>query len=99
MAATQFVKDAIAHDPIVLFTKSDCGYCEMVKEIFDNMKVTYKVIELDNREDMDDIQDALEGITGARSVPRVFVDGVFIGGGSDVRKMSQSGKLQELLQK
>jgi hypothetical protein len=32
------------------------------------MKVTYKVIELDNREDMDDIQDALEGITGARSV-------------------------------
>jgi glutaredoxin 3 len=32
-------------------------------------------------------------------VPRVFVDGVFIGGGSDVRKMSQSGKLQELLQK
>jgi glutaredoxin 3 len=33
MAATQFVKDAIAHDPIVLFTKSDCGYCEMVKEV------------------------------------------------------------------
>lgn len=33
MAATQFVKDAIAHDPIVLFTKSDCGYCDMVKEV------------------------------------------------------------------
>lgn len=37
-------------------------------QIFDKMKATYKFIELDNREDMDDIQDALEGITGARSV-------------------------------
>lgn len=33
MAAKQFVKDAIAHDHIVLFTKSDCGYCDMVKEV------------------------------------------------------------------
>jgi len=32
-------------------------------------------------------------------VPRVFVNGVFIGGGSDVRKMSQNGKLEELLKK
>lgn len=33
MAATQFVKDAIAHDPIVIFSKSDCGYCQMAKEV------------------------------------------------------------------
>ena len=32
---------------------------------------------------MDDIQDALAEITGARSVPRVFVGGAFIGGGDD----------------
>lgn len=36
MAATQFVKDTIAHDPIVLFTKSDCGYCQMAKEVCKN---------------------------------------------------------------
>lgn len=35
---------------------------------FDKLKATYKSIDLDKREDMDDIQDALEGITGARSV-------------------------------
>lgn len=33
MAATQFVKDAIVHDPIVIFSKSDCGYCQMAKEV------------------------------------------------------------------
>jgi len=95
--ATQFVKDAIAHDNIVLFTKSDCGYCQMAKECFDELKATYKCIELNNRADMDEIQDALEGLTGARSVPRVFVNGKFIGGGSEVRKMSKNGSLKELV--
>lgn len=33
MAATQFVKDAITHDSIVIFSKSDCGYCQMAKEV------------------------------------------------------------------
>lgn len=33
MSATQFVKDAIAHDPIVIFSKSDCGYCQMAREV------------------------------------------------------------------
>jgi glutaredoxin 3 len=32
------------------------------------LKASYKSIDLDKRPDMDDIQDALEGITGARSV-------------------------------
>lgn len=33
MAATQFVKDAIAHDQIVIFSKSSCGFCQMAKEV------------------------------------------------------------------
>lgn len=33
MSASQFVKDAIAHDPIVIFAKSDCGYCQMAREV------------------------------------------------------------------
>lgn len=33
--------------------------------------------------DMSTIQDALLEITGARSVPRVFINGVFYGGGDE----------------
>lgn len=36
MAATQFVKDTIVHDSIVIFSKSDCGYCQMAKEVITN---------------------------------------------------------------
>lgn len=33
--------------------------------------------------DMSDVQDCLAAMTGARSVPRVFVGGKFFGGGDD----------------
>lgn len=33
MAAAKFIKEAIANDPIVIFSKSDCGYCQMTKEV------------------------------------------------------------------
>lgn len=91
----------------------------MIYQCFNKLKVTYKCIELDNRKDAEDIQDALEKLTGARSVilwpsliyfkfyfmiylfiiqvPRVFINGEFIGGGTEVKKMFQNGKLKELL--
>jgi glutaredoxin 3 len=44
-----------------------------------------------------DVQDALGELTGARSVPRVFVGGKFIGGGDDTAAKAASGELQQLL--
>jgi glutaredoxin 3 len=44
-----------------------------------------------------DIQDALLEITGGRSVPRVFVDGKFIGGGDDTAAKAANGELKTLL--
>ena len=54
-------------------------------------------IELEDRPDCQEIQDILGSMTGARSVPRVFVDGNFIGGGSDVEKMYKDGSLAKML--
>ena len=45
------------------------------------------------------IQDYLGELTGGRSVPRVFVDGKFIGGADDVAGLDASGQLEALLQK
>ena len=38
-----------------------------------------KVMELDQSEEGSDIQDIMKGITGGRSVPRVFVGGAPVG--------------------
>ena len=43
------------------------------------------------------IQDYLQSITGARSVPRVFINKKCIGGGSDVKGLADQGKLVPLL--
>jgi glutaredoxin 3 len=61
--------------------------------VFDSLKKTYTAIELDDREDARDIQDILGEMTGARTVPRVFVNGVCLGGGTDVKKLYENGEL------
>ena len=43
------------------------------------------------------IQDYLLKLTGARSVPRVFIGGKCIGGGSETRALHDQGKLIPML--
>ncbi|RZF47230.1 hypothetical protein LSTR_LSTR004939 [Laodelphax striatellus] len=93
----KYVKDTIAQDMVVIFSKTYCPYCKLAKEVFDGIKKTYTCVELDNRNDGDSIQNILGVITGARTVPRVFVNGVCIGGGSDVKELHEKGELQKLL--
>jgi glutaredoxin 3 len=52
---------------------------------------------LDERDDGGDIQDALAELTGGRSVPRVFVEEAFIGGGDDTERLARSGELAKLV--
>lgn len=70
----------------------------MAKEAFDDINVNYKVIELDQIENGSHLQSALQEMTGARTVPRVFVNGTCIGGGTETRKLNQEGKLIQLVQ-
>lgn len=52
---------------------------------------------MDKKDDGEEYQKILEEITGARTVPRVFVNGECLGGGSDVKKMYDSGELAKKL--
>ncbi|XP_076757775.1 uncharacterized protein LOC143427487 [Xylocopa sonorina] len=90
------VQQLIGSDTVVIFSKTKCPYCKMVKEVFDSLQKKYTVIELDERNDGDDIQSILGELTGARTVPRVFVKGVCLGGGTDVKKMYEKGEIQKL---
>jgi len=42
------------------------------------------------------IQDVLKRMTGARSVPRVFINGKCIGGGDETAALQKKGKLAAL---
>ena len=58
---------------------------------------SFAVLEIENDPRCDAIQDALLALTGGRSVPRVFVNGQFIGGGDDTAAKAANGTLMALL--
>jgi len=59
----------------------------------------YLLIELENREDCGEVQNYLQNITGGRTVPRVFIHGNFVGGGTEVRQLQDQGKLATMVSK
>ena len=96
--AQAFVTKALGSSPVVIFTKSYCPFCKNVKSLLDNANIAYKDYEIENNPQMDAIQDYLRDITGARSVPRVFIGGKSIGGCDDTTALSKSGQLSALAQ-
>ncbi|XP_034481433.1 glutaredoxin-C4 [Drosophila innubila] len=91
----QFVRDAIANNKVAIFSKSYCPYCTMAKEPFRKLNVNALIVELDGRKDGNEIQSVLGEMTGGRTVPRVFIDGKFVGGGTDIKRMYEMGTLQK----
>ena len=86
----------IAGHKAIIFSKTTCPYCHAAKAAFKQVGVAPHVVELDGLADMGAWQDALGALTGARSVPRVFVGGAFLGGGDDTAAAARSGRLAEL---
>ncbi|KAK4534416.1 hypothetical protein CDCA_CDCA01G0441 [Cyanidium caldarium] len=93
------VRDTIASNPVVVYSKSWCGFSHQVKALFRELKVPAKVIELDELgADGDAMQTALHQMTGQRTVPNVFIGGRHVGGCMETLEEYDSGTLQKRLQ-
>ncbi|XP_078439558.1 glutaredoxin family protein [Wolffia australiana] len=93
----KFVKKTVASHEIVIFSKSYCPYCRRAKAVFKELSKVPYVVELDEREDGDDIQQALIKVVGKRTVPQVFINGKHIGGSDDTVEAYADGSLAKLL--
>ncbi|EHH50703.1 hypothetical protein EGM_01571, partial [Macaca fascicularis] len=91
------IQETISDNCVVIFSKTSCSYCTMAKKLFHDMNVNYKVVELDLLEYGNQFQDALYKMTGERTVPRIFVNGTFIGGATDTYRLHKEGKLLPLV--
>ncbi|EKX48629.1 hypothetical protein GUITHDRAFT_105774 [Guillardia theta CCMP2712] len=96
-SAEDLAQKMIKSNKVMVFSKSYCPFCNKAKSTLDGLGVKYEAMELDKRADGSDIQDYMLSLTGARSVPRVFVGGKFVGGGDDVVAKAKSGELQAML--
>lgn len=95
------VKDLIGQKEVFVAAKTYCPYCKAtLSTLFQELNVPKSkavVLELDEMSNGSEIQDALEEISGQRTVPNVYINGKHIGGNSDLEALKKNGKLAELL--
>eukprot|EP00980_Cylindrotheca_fusiformis_P021091 scaffold8090_cov82-Cylindrotheca_fusiformis.AAC.4 len=97
---TDIVQDTLRSagpDGVVLFTKSYCPYCKRAKDDLRNAGVVPIIMELDQRQDGQEIQTALMQMTGQRTVPSAWVRGQHIGGSDDVHNGVSTGLFGSLM--
>ncbi|KAL1846935.1 Glutaredoxin [Paecilomyces lecythidis] len=94
-AAKTKAQNLINENGVVVFSKSYCPYCKATKSTLSELGAKYTALELDQIEDGAAIQDALEEVTGQRSVPNIFINKQHIGGNSDLQSLK--AELPELL--
>ncbi|WOK95013.1 glutaredoxin-C8 [Canna indica] len=92
-----FVKKTVSSHGIVIFSKSYCPYCRRAKAVFKKLKKEPYVLELDQRGDGSEIQDALSEMVGRRAVPQVFIHGKHLGGSDDTVEAYENGTILTLL--
>jgi len=91
------IKKFIDGNDVMVFSKSFCPFCKMVKEIFNSLGVKFTALELDKEENGAAIQSALENETGQKTVPNVFAKGKHLGGASNVGQLLREGNLWPLI--
>jgi len=94
------IKHQINNNKAIIFSKTYCRYSKRAKFILNHyIPGKYKVIEVNllPTEVGEELQDFMLEYTGARTVPRVFINRIIVGGSDDLRVMRKSGELKRLL--
>jgi glutaredoxin 3 len=92
-----WIRKTNSSQPIVVWSKTYCPYSIRVKKLFDKLGYDFQGIELDELNDEDGVQDALERISGLSTVPNVYIGGKHIGGCDDTVALHMRGELIPLL--
>ena len=78
-----------------MYTTTWCGYCVRAKALLDARGLPYEEIELDD--DDPAFRQKLHEISGGWTVPQILIDGLPIGGYTELWRLDRDGRLAELL--
>ncbi|WP_268808438.1 glutaredoxin [Roseovarius albus] len=93
------VNQIIAEKPVVVFALEWCEFCWSVRKMFAAAGIQYESIDLDSVAYQPDnlgieMRSALRQITGAPTIPQIFVGGEHIGGATETFDAFNDGSLQ-----
>ncbi|CAI7605055.1 hypothetical protein N7533_002765 [Penicillium manginii] len=94
-AAKTKAQKLIDENAVVVFSKSYCPYCTTSKSLLNSFDAKFTLVELDQIDDGSAIQDALNEISGQRTVPNIWIKQKHIGGNSDLQNVK--AQLPQLL--
>lgn len=79
---------------IKIYSASYCSYCQDAKQFFAEKGISFQEIDVTNDPQK---RQWLREVTKRTTVPQVFIDGIAIGGYSDLMELDQQGKLEPML--
>ena len=104
-AATAFVEDTIGdpQQPVVMFALEWCEFCWSVRKLFAAAGIPFRSVDLDSGSfqapaSSTEIRKALFLLTGAPTIPQIFVGCELIGGATDAFDAFNCGALQTRLE-
>ena len=102
----RFVSEALADpdQPVVMFALEWCEFCWSLRKLFAKLGVDYRSVDLDSVAFQDGdrggkIRAVVRDLTGAATIPQVFVGGRHIGGCTEVFDAFRAGTLQDELRR
>jgi cysteine synthase A len=97
--AERLVTQTVADEPVVMFALEWCEFCWSVRKLFAALGVRYQSVDLDSvayqsGERGAKIRAVLANRLGVPTIPQIFVDGVHIGGCTELFDAYRDGSLQ-----
>ena len=80
---------------IKIYTTNHCPFCVKAKSLLNKKKIKFSEIDVSHDEILREKMSAMAN--GARSVPQIFADDVYIGDCDKIHKLDQDKKLDKLL--
>lgn len=77
-----------------VYTTQTCPYCVRAKELLKRKKIPFNEIDVSD----DPVQrQQMETLSGRRTVPQIFINGLSIGGCDDLYALEAAGKLEAMV--
>jgi len=80
---------------IEIYTTNNCPFCIKAKSLLTKKKIKFYEIDVSRNESLREKMSMMTN--GARSVPQIFIDDIYVGDCDKIYKLDQEKKLDKLL--
>lgn len=94
--AAKELQTILSMAPVVMFSKTYCGYSKALKNLLSleyEITPSPTIVELDIHKNGRELQDYIAEVSGRKTVPNLFVNGVSRGGSDDMKALHSADEL------